>query len=72
MDNYKENTSLNNQEKIDNGNEILKEHKDDNDKSSRSGKALESVISGVPDMKKGYENFATFFFLVESTSCQAA
>ena len=58
MDNYKENTSLNNQEKIDKGNEILKEHKDDNDKSSRSGKALESVISGVPDMKKGYENLA--------------
>ncbi|MEV9530247.1 conjugal transfer protein TraG N-terminal domain-containing protein [Aliarcobacter butzleri] len=58
MNKHKEDTKLNTQDTIEKGNEVLKNHKDENDKSSRSGKALEATISGIPDIKKGYENLA--------------
>ncbi|MFX4277212.1 conjugal transfer protein TraG N-terminal domain-containing protein [Aliarcobacter butzleri] len=56
MNKHKEDTRLNTQDTIEKGNEVLKNHKDENDKSSRIGKSLLATGDGVADIGKGLYN----------------
>ena len=61
MNAHKDNISLDAGKTIDKGSQILQKDKNENDNSSRSGKALEATASGVPDIKKGIENLSELY-----------
>lgn len=61
MNAHKDNISLDAGKTIDKGSQILQKDKNENDNSSRSGKALEATASGIPDIKKGIENLSELY-----------
>lgn len=56
MNKHKEATKLNTHDTIEKGDELLKNHKDENDKSSRIGKSLLATGDGAADIGKGLYN----------------